>query len=51
MRITLLTVSHRLSIHGILSAKNSTSSMKPLAAMTAGCISSLRPSGSGIQPA
>ena len=51
MRMTLLTVSQMLSIQGILSAKNSTNSMKPLAAITAGCSRMCRPAGSGIQPA
>ena len=49
-RTTLLTMSHSESRPGILSAKNSTNSSAPLAASTAGCCSTCRPSGSGSQP-
>ena len=49
--MTLCTASHRLSSHGILSAKNSMNIMKPLAASTAGCRSRCRPAGSAIQSA
>ena len=44
------TASQALSSQGTLSAKNSTSSMKPLTISTSGCCSTARPGGSGIQP-
>ena len=50
MRITVWTVSHTESTNGILSAKNSTKHMKPLAASTAGCCSTFKPCGRSIQP-
>jgi len=50
MRIAVWTTSQSESSPGILSAKNSTNTMKPLAAITTGCASSCSPPGSGTQP-
>ena len=50
-RITVLThVPERCPVQGILSAKNSTNSMKPLTASTSGCCNTCSPAGSGSQP-
>ena len=50
-RMNVCTVSQMLSTHGILSAKNSTMTMKPDAASTSGCDSRCSPSGIATQPA
>jgi hypothetical protein len=47
MRIAVWTMSQIESSPGILSAKNSTKTMKPLAASTTGWASRCRPLGSG----
>ena len=49
-RMTECTTSQSESIPGILSAKNSTKSMKPLPANIAGCCNRSNPLGKGIQP-
>ncbi|MCY1376663.1 hypothetical protein D9M69_641720 [compost metagenome] len=50
MRMAVCTTSHSESRPGILSAKNSTNTMKPLTASTIGCASICSPAGSGTQP-
>jgi hypothetical protein len=50
MRIAVWTRSQSESSPGILSAQNSTKTMKPLAASTTGCASSCSPPGNGTQP-
>ena len=50
MRMKLCTASHMLSSQGSLSAPNSTSVIKPLAASTTGCCSTSRWPGSSTQP-
>src|SRR5439155_27364108 len=50
MRTNVCTRSHSESTPGILSAKNSTKHMKPDAASTYGCASTLSPPGKSTQP-
>ena len=50
MRTSVCTRSHRESMPGILSAKNSTNSIKPLAVSISGCCNTVRPPGSSTQP-
>ena len=50
MRSTVCTRSQSVSTPGILSAKNSTNSMKPLAASSSGWASTARPCGSSTIP-
>ena len=50
MRMAVCTTSQSESRPGILSAKNSMNTMKPLAAMTTGCESICSPPGRGTQP-
>ena len=50
MRMTLCTTSHNESSPGILSAKNSMNTMKPLTASTTGLASTCKPCGKLTQP-
>ena len=50
MRMTLCMRSHNESTPGILSAKNSTDSITPLAISMAGCCNTASPGGNATQP-